>query len=407
MENNKRIKILFYNKNKSGVNYYRTLTPAVHLDKNYSDDFEVVIKNDDFDPTTKENIEFLKTFDIVHYHLNLTHDVNLMLNVTNELKSSNVKLVMDIDDYWILDKDHPKYNQFTKQNIKNSVLTNLKIADYITTTTEHFANHIREVTKKDNVIVLGNSIDTETMPQFENNWKPHPDGIIRIMYLGGSTHIKDVAELEGVVNMLNLDPQTKNKFMFVNVGWDMRGEKNELIFNENLKNDLKNLNLWNQNNVKKIVNSQGDMSKLDFIPQELKEKYHNSVFQNKSRPFKPEEIPYYYYEQVFTDKYKIIDDRNYLNWLKTYSNSQYPNETKYVRRWTKPVNEYAKRLDYADIVLAPLRNTKFNNMKSSLKQIEAWTRKLPVVCSDVIPYNVDGVHMHNSLLVPDKPNNKK
>ena len=37
---------------------------------------------------------------------------------------------------------------------------------------------------------------------------------------------------------------------------------------------------------------------------------------------------------------------------------------------------------------------------SNLKQVECWTRKLPIVCSDIPPYSVHGKHMENCMLVP-------
>ena len=54
-----------------------------------------------------------------------------------------------------------------------------------------------------------------------------------------------------------------------------------------------------------------------------------------------------------------------------------------------------------------LDNNKFNTMKSNLKQVECWTRKLPIVCSDMIPYNVDGRHMENCILIPTEKNARK
>ena len=65
-------------------------------------------------------------------------------------------------------------------------------------------------------------------------------------------------------------------------------------------------------------------------------------------------------------------------------------------------------LDETDIVLAPLEDNEFNTKKSNLKQIECWSRKLPIVCSDMVPYNVEGRHMENCILIPtDKAKNPK
>jgi hypothetical protein len=47
------------------------------------------------------------------------------------------------------------------------------------------------------------------------------------------------------------------------------------------------------------------------------------------------------------------------------------------------------------------------NHNSNLKQVECWTRKLPIVCSDIPPYNVDGRHMENCVLIPAVKNAHK
>jgi glycosyltransferase involved in cell wall biosynthesis len=36
-----------------------------------------------------------------------------------------------------------------------------------------------------------------------------------------------------------------------------------------------------------------------------------------------------------------------------------------------------------------------------------WSRKLPIICTDIPPYNVDGVHMKNCILIPYKKNNDR
>ena len=41
-----RIKILFHNRDAAGVNYFRTNTPAVQLERDHSDKFHVEINSD-------------------------------------------------------------------------------------------------------------------------------------------------------------------------------------------------------------------------------------------------------------------------------------------------------------------------------------------------------------------------
>jgi glycosyltransferase involved in cell wall biosynthesis len=52
----------------------------------------------------------------------------------------------------------------------------------------------------------------------------------------------------------------------------------------------------------------------------------------------------------------------------------------------RPVNEYGAFYSLFDVMLVPLENSKYNNMKSELKVIEAAEYKLPVIASNVSPY---------------------
>jgi hypothetical protein len=104
----------------------------------------------------------------------------------------------------------------------------------------------------------------------------------------------------------------------------------------------------------------------------------------------------------------MISNPDYLQWLGNFErNVRYENEFNYGRRWTEKANAYAKVLDETDIVIAPLADNSFNRMKSNLKQVECWTRKLPIVCSDMPPYNVHGKHMENCVLIPTEKNARK
>lgn len=51
-----------------------------------------------------------------------------------------------------------------------------------------------------------------------------------------------------------------------------------------------------------------------------------------------------------------------------------------------PVTEYMNFYNDADCSIVPLRATKFNSMKSNLKLLEAASKKIPVIGSNVEPY---------------------
>ena len=404
---NDKIRILFYNLDGAGVNYFRTQTPAMELERNHSDEFYVEI-NPQLDFNDPNIIEYLKSFDIIHYHRQFLNDTTQMIRLARELKNAGTTLIMDIDDYWKLHRLHPFYNVSKEQNLHQPIIDNMKIADYVTTTTDIFATEIKKVTQKDNVKVFFNSIDPKWMKQFQNNWKPDPDGLVRITYMAGSSHMVDVEQLKGVINILNASPDTKGKFKITVAGWDTQGSTTDISFNQDFRIELEKKGLWVQDVVKAINKSKGDVDQIPRISEELKEKYRNKVFNTEKRDIKSEESVYLIYENILTDNHKIIENQDYLDWLGNYErNVKYDNEGNFARRWTQKANTYAGVLDETDIVLSPLADNEFNRMKSNLKQVECWTRKLPIVCSDIPPYNVHGRHMENCVLIPSTKNARK
>lgn len=403
---NKKIKILFHNKDNAGVNYYRTQTPAIELERNHNDDFEIEINpNIDFSKIS-DTVEYLKKFDIIHYHRSLfPNKMDLMRN-KKSLTDAGVKLIMDIDDHWFLDKTHPMYITSVENGMHIGILDNLRIADYVTTTTDYFASEIRKVTKKDNVIVLFNAVNPEWMNQFKDERKVDDNGLVRLNYMAGSSHMGDIQQLYGVVNRLDATSDLRDKFKILVSGWDTKGNATDLVFNEEFGELLKGLNLFNQNVINKINRNQGDLMNIEEIPYEIRAKYGNA-FTKKSRPIKAEESIYLQYEKILTNNHNLIKDDEYKMWLTKYERGQYKNEGNFGRRWTEKANSYANVLNETDISIAPLVDNEFNKMKSNLKQVECWSRKIPIICSDVTAYNVDGVDMKNCILIPYKKNAAK
>lgn len=402
-----KIRILFYNVDGAGVNYFRTLTPAMELERNHSDKFHVEI-NPQIDFNDPKFIDYLKTFHIIHYHRQIIGDTPTMLRVAAELKKSGTILIVDIDDYWVLHRSHPFYSMSKERQLHIPIIENLKIADYVTTTSDIFADEIRKITGKDNVNVFYNSVDPKWMKQFQDNWEPDPDGKVRISYMAGSSHKGDIQQLEGVINYLQSSPETKDKFKVIIAGWDTEGSTTNITFNQDLKAELEKMGFWTHEVVKAINKSKGNVDLIPRIPQDIKEKYRDKVFSSEERDIKSEESVYLVYENILTDNHHIIENPDYLDWLNNYErNVEFEDEDNFGRRWTQKANTYAQVLDETDIVLAPLADNEFNYMKSNLKQVECWTRKLPIVCSDIPPYNVHGKHMENCVLIPNKKNSHK
>ena len=406
-----KIRILFHSKDAAGVNYFRTQTPAIQLERDHSDKFYVEINpNLDFSTpeSTEKTVEYLKSFHIVHYHRTIVAGIPQMLKLANELKSAGVTLIADIDDYWLLDKSHPFYLTSIESKMHEDIMDNLKIANYVTTTTDLFAEEIRKVTGKNNVIVLPNSVDPIWMKQFQNDRKPDPDGLVRITYAAGSSHKHDVEQLNGVINMLQADSQTKNKYKIILAGWDTEGTTTDVTFNQKFAEEMKKRKLWTKDIVKAVNKTRGNVDMIPNIPSDIKENFRGKVFTSNKRKIKSEESVYLQYEKILTDNYKLILDQEYIKWLENYERNKYENEGNYARRWTQKANIYATVLNETDISIAPLADHMFNRMKCVVGDTLISTNKGIFKIKDIVNNKITNLKIDNNNIVNYfKYNNEK
>ena len=271
-----------------------------------------------------------------------------------------IVVVGDLDDYWLPTKEHPIYQLIVENKMNQKIVANLKVADYVITTTEIFATEIRKFNK--NVVVLPNAIDPNE-PQF--NQQTLPSDKIRVGWLGGSSHFHDLKLLDGMVSKLS---PIQDKLQYYVCGFDIRGSVTEI---------------------------------------------NKQTGEQTQRPIKPQETVWVKYEEIFTNNYKIITP-DYKIFLDKFEDGQYPELEKenYVRVWTRPVETYAGNYAKFDISLAPVKNHIFNRMKSQLKVIEAGFYKKAIIASNVGPYTIDLKHSlkdgkftdGNALLVDEARN---
>ena len=345
---NKKVKVLVVPSDRSGVGYFRSVAPHVGLERFYPNEFHIDINET---PDLNDD-EFLKQYDIVHYHRNLGQ-YEQMSNLLTKLKSMGIITIMDLDDYWAPGQHHPAYLIIKNSKMDEKILSNIKMAENVTTTTDIFANEIGKYNKR--VFVLPNAIDP-TEKQYTPN--PEKSDRIRIGWLGGSSHLEDLKLLNGLVNKLKSDG-LMDKVQFVLCGFDLRG------------------------NVTMIDPKTG---------------------QQTQRPIKPMESVWYKYEQIFTDNYASVSE-GYKKHLLSFSKDEYvdiANEP-YRRVWTKPVSTYATNYNLFDISLAPLTDNLFNKVKSQLKVIESGFHKKAIIAQDFGPYQIDLVNVRVKALDKNNP----
>jgi glycosyltransferase involved in cell wall biosynthesis len=352
-----KINVLVLPSDTTGVSKFRSVDPHVMLQNLYNDDFHVDI---DYQPQMN-NIEFWKKYQIIHAHRTIGQDYDFAPKLIEWLKSLGIIVIIDLDDYWLPTKEHPIHSIIVQNKIDEKIKANLRAASYVTTTTEIFADEIKKLNK--NVVVFPNAINPKE-PQF--NQPTPPSDKIRVGWLGGSSHLHDIALLGDFVQKNN---NINDKIQYVICGFDTRGTVTE-------------------------INPQ--------------------TGEQKQRDIKPEETVWARYEEIFTTNYKTIDD-DYKKFLLQFKESEYKsgNDLPYLRVWTKPVNTYAMNYSKFDISLAPIKNHIFNRMKSQLKVIEAGFYKKALIASEVGPYTIDLVHClkngefneeGNAILIPESRN---
>jgi glycosyltransferase involved in cell wall biosynthesis len=327
-----KIKVLVLPSDTSGVGKFRSVSPHIKLQNLYPDEFHVDI---DYSPKIND-VNYWKNYQIVHFHRSFGQ-MEQCPQIIKSLRSMGIITIADIDDYWLPTKEHPIHQLIIENKMHLKIIENLKAADYVTTTTEIFANEIRKFNK--NVIVLPNAIDP-LEPQF--NEPTLPSEKIRVGWLGGSSHLHDLKLLDGTVSKL---APLQDKLQFYVCGFDIRGTVTEL---------------------------------------------NKQTGEQKQRPIRPDETVWKLYEEIFTNNYKIITPE-YKSFLDRYVDEEYPNakSENYVRIWTRSVDSYARNYSNFDISLAPIKNHVFNRMKSQLKVIEAGFYKKALIASNVGPYTID------------------
>jgi glycosyltransferase involved in cell wall biosynthesis len=356
-----KIKVLVVPSDRTGVGYFRSTKPHIALEEKYPDEFHVDIE---YEPELN-NDEWLKQYDVIHYHRTLgAYEQQEAL--LNKLDNLGIATIMDLDDYWSPGQHHPAFLLIKNSGLDKMILNNIRIAKNVTTTTSIFAEEIAKYNK--NVYVLPNAIDPN-----EKQYTPTPEKSdrLRIGWLGGSSHLKDLEILKGVVGRLHNDGLL-DKVQFVLCGYDLRGTMT-------------------------IIDEQ--------------------TGQQTQRPIKPMESVWYHYERIFTENYTTVSPE-YREFLLKFKNEEYPNVANepYRRVWTKPISSYASNYNLFDISLAPIEENIFNKVKSQLKVIEAGFHKKALIAQDFGPYQIDVKSAHqfgggwdangNGILIETNKNHK-
>lgn len=330
----KKIKILVISLDNDGVGYYRINSPYLALN---DPDIEIkLFSNNDF--TFRFDEETLKEFNVIVYHKGIPfREKKNAEKFSNIVNKYGIKIVYEIDDYWVLDSTHINYKQWKKSNSMDSTIAQIKQAHFVTTTTPLFAAEISKINQ--NVVIFENAVNHK-----EQQWIPNKveSEKTRFIWGGGITHKPDLMLMKDSIKMF--DKNFLEKSQLYMCGFDLRIRTKEGIYVDESRK-----NMWGK---------------------------FESIFTNNNRHIKN-----YKYSQWLRED----DDLGRLN----YGYNEDFKDEFYQRRWTKPIFTYGTMYNEADVALAPLKNLSFNRMKSQLKIIEAGAHKCPVIASNFGAYQID------------------
>lgn len=337
--------LIVVDRNQSGVRFHRQDEPHKHLSKQFP---EFNIKYHYSDTILTE--EDFKDIQLVQFQrqLSITQDIS---SIAEMLNKKGIVILLDIDDYWYVDKTSHSYGLHQLQGIAKKVEESIKFADCVTTPCDVLLDEI------DKAEYLPNAIDPES-EQFKIN--DTPSELVRFGWIGGISHLKDIELLANSIKRFDNDIKIRNKWQIVLGGFDIQ----EKFYQSSISGEVTEVN----------------------VP--------------KFR------LTYPRIETILTNSYKcLFNYPNYVKLLKEYDQnvSEFV-ELPYRRLPSLTVDKYAIMYNEIDVSLVPLVQSKFNSCKSNLKIVEAGFKKKAIIASEVLPYTYD-LNENNSILVNNKLNN--
>jgi glycosyltransferase involved in cell wall biosynthesis len=205
----KKLKILGLSFQYSGCHYHRVTLPLAYM----------------------ENIEGLvtdnPTDDILFGDLDIVN-FNRMTPVQEKFHevAKKSKLIMDLDDDWILPPSHLNHESYAQNKIH--IENNIRVSHLVTCTNERIAEKVYPLNK--NVHILPNALPYGT-DQFTDT-KIHDDKI-RIFWAGGVSHIHDMKILKYPLQRLN---SYKDSILMVMAGYTQNNAESKRIWEKMYSN---------------------------------------------------------------------------------------------------------------------------------------------------------------------------
>ena len=169
----------------NGVLFYREVIPHSYMVGRY--DVEVMFKDNIYTTTDEE----LSEVDIIHSSYFFIDELTI-----KRILRLGIKLVIDVDDYWQLDRFHELYEHYKEEKRGEWIQLVMGLVDAITTTTEMLGEKIKKYT--DNVGVFANCL------MDDDYIRPKQNPVPFIGWLGAANHTADLMEIQHLQKGYNI-----------------------------------------------------------------------------------------------------------------------------------------------------------------------------------------------------------
>jgi glycosyltransferase involved in cell wall biosynthesis len=286
-------------KHYSGCDYHRIINPM----KNLGFDIESIPK--------KTTEDLLKETKILFFNRSPENDFDKVLIYQ---KRYGFKIVLDLDDYWQLNVNHPLYSTWIENKMGENIVRWLKVATAVIVTTSRLADKVRQFNS--NVHVIPNALPFGE-GQFTDYKSESP--FTRFIYTGGESHVWDVNLLRTAMSKVN----NLSNAQFVLAGYSSKNPKvwmrMESVFKQAKNYERRDsqpldsyMNLYNDADVT-IVPLEGNV----FTPYKSNIKFLEAGCKNM--PVICSNTPPYSDEPVYLEGIRYAKNtREWLNWFKYY-----------------------------------------------------------------------------------------
>lgn len=170
--------LLVYNQAGSGSNFYRLEMPHHYLGEHY--DVNLWSVADIFE------IEDFSKYDMVIFSRGVDFK-GRSKEIAEKIRPC--KIVLDLDDYWILGKGHILHDVWYKDEVDKNVRESISVADHVICTTKYLEKSVKGINR--NTVVIPNAVYPEVYYQFKHRPIERTDKL-RLGWIGGSCHVEDM-----------------------------------------------------------------------------------------------------------------------------------------------------------------------------------------------------------------------